>query len=101
MHTLTLTLLAALASAASLPALASADLAKQHNCLSCHSVDKKVVGPSYKDIAAKYKGQSVDAALIDKIKHGSKGVYGPIPMPANANVPDADVKTLVKWILAQ
>lgn len=101
MHTLTLTLLAALASAASLPALASADLAKQHNCLSCHSVDKKVVGPSYKDIAAKYKGQSVEAALIDKIKHGSKGVYGPIPMPANANVPDADVKTLVKWILAQ
>ncbi len=101
MHTLTLTLLAALASAASLPALASADLAKQHNCLSCHSVDKKVVGPSYKDIAAKYKGQSVEAALIDKVKHGSKGVYGPIPMPANANVPDADVKTLVKWILAQ
>ena len=101
MRMLTLALLAGLASAASLPALASAELAKQHNCLSCHSVDKKVVGPSYKDIAAKYKGQSVEAALIDKIKHGSKGVYGPIPMPANANVPDADVKTLVKWILAQ
>lgn len=101
MRIFSLSLLAALASTASLPALASADLAKQHNCLSCHSVDKKVVGPSYKDIAAKYKGQSVDAALIDKIKHGSKGVYGPIPMPANANVPDADVKTLVKWILAQ
>lgn len=101
MRIFSLSLLAALASAASLPALASADLAKQHNCLSCHSVDKKVVGPSYKDIAAKYKGQSVEAALIDKIKHGSKGVYGPIPMPANANVSDADVKTLVKWILAQ
>lgn len=101
MRILSLTLLAALASAASLPALASAELARQHNCLSCHSVDKKVVGPSYKDIAAKYKGQSVEAALIDKVKHGSKGVYGPIPMPANANVPDADVKALVKWILAQ
>lgn len=101
MRIFSLSLLAALASAASLPALASAELAKQHNCLSCHSVDKKVVGPSYKDIAAKYKGQSVEAALIDKIKHGSKGVYGQIPMPANANVPDADVKTLVKWILAQ
>ena len=101
MRIFSLSLLAALASAASLPALASADLAKQHNCLSCHSVDKKVVGPSYKDIAAKYKGQSVEAALIDKIKHGSKGVYGQIPMPANTNVPDADVKTLVKWILAQ
>ncbi len=101
MRIFSLSLLAALASAASLPALASADLAKQHNCLSCHSVDKKVVGPSYKDIAAKYKGQSVEAMLIDKVKHGSKGVYGPIPMPANANVPDADVKTLVKWILAQ
>ena len=101
MRMLTLALLAGLASAASLPALASAELAKQHNCLSCHSVDKKVVGPSYKDIAAKYKGQSVEAMLIDKVKHGSKGVYGQIPMPANANVPDADVKTLVKWILAQ
>ncbi|WP_277060378.1 c-type cytochrome [Rivihabitans pingtungensis] len=101
MRIFSLSLLAALASAASLPAVASAELAKQHNCLSCHSVDKKVVGPSYKDIAAKYKGQSVEAALIDKIKHGSKGVYGQIPMPANANVPDADVKTLVKWILAQ
>lgn len=101
MRIFSLSLLAALASAASLPAIASAELAKQHNCLSCHSVDKKVVGPSYKDIAAKYKGQSVEAALIDKIKHGSKGVYGQIPMPANANVPDADVKTLVKWILAQ
>ena len=101
MRIFSLSLLAALASTTSLPALASAELAKQHNCLSCHSVDKKVVGPSYKDIAAKYKGQSVEAALIDKIKHGSKGVYGQIPMPANANVPDADVKTLVKWILAQ
>lgn len=101
MRIFSLSLLAALASAASLPAIASAELAKQHNCLSCHSVDKKVVGPSYKDIAAKYKGQSVEAALIDKVKHGSKGVYGQIPMPANANVPDADVKTLVKWILAQ
>lgn len=101
MRIFSLSLLAALASAASLPAVASAELAKQHNCLSCHSVDKKVVGPSYKDIAAKYKGQSVEAALIDKVKHGSKGVYGQIPMPANANVPDADVKTLVKWILAQ
>ncbi|WP_333699829.1 c-type cytochrome [Rivihabitans pingtungensis] len=101
MRIFSLSLLAALASAASLPVFASAELAKQHNCLSCHSVDKKVVGPSYKDIAAKYKGQSVEAMLIDKVKHGSKGVYGPIPMPANANVPDADVKTLVKWILAQ
>ena len=101
MRIFSLSLLAALASAASLPAVASTELAKQHNCLSCHSVDKKVVGPSYKDIAAKYKGQSVEAMLIDKVKHGSKGVYGQIPMPANANVPDADVKTLVKWILAQ
>ncbi|HTG97051.1 MAG TPA: c-type cytochrome [Burkholderiales bacterium] len=74
-------------------------LAKKHNCLACHTVDKKVVGPAYKDIAAKYKGQNVAAKLQDKVKKGGQGVWGPIPMPPNPAVPDADIKTLVDWIL--
>ncbi|HEU5176468.1 MAG TPA: c-type cytochrome [Burkholderiales bacterium] len=74
-------------------------LAKKHNCLACHTVDKKTVGPAYKDIAQKYKGQNVAATLQQKVKKGGQGVWGPIPMPPNAAVPDADIKTLVDWIL--
>ena len=81
------------------PALADEALAKKHNCTACHAVDKKVVGPAYKEVAAKYKGQNVAAQLEEKVKKGGKGVYGPVPMPPNAAVPDADVKTLVAWIL--
>jgi len=76
-------------------------MAKKYNCLACHAVDKKLVGPSYKDIAKKYKGQAgADAKMVDKVKKGGSGVWGPIPMPPNAAVPDADVKKLVDWILA-
>lgn len=82
-------------------ALADAALAQKNGCLACHQVDKKVVGPSYKDIAAKYKG--VDAAKIDelatKVKAGGVGVWGQIPMPPNAKVTPEDAKTLVQWIL--
>jgi cytochrome c len=75
-------------------------LAKKHNCLICHQVDKKGVGPSYKDIAKKYKGQSGAAALLgDKVKKGGSGAWGPVPMPPNAAVPDADITKLVDWIL--
>jgi len=74
-------------------------LAKKHNCLACHSLDKKTVGPAYKDIAAKYKGQNVAAKLQEKVKKGGQGVWGPVPMPPNAAVPDGDIKTLVDWIL--
>ncbi len=74
-------------------------LAKAKNCLTCHAADKKVVGPSYKDVAAKYKGQGDAAAkLAAKIKGGSKGEWGQVPMPAN-NVTDAEAATLAKWIL--
>ena len=93
---------AALAAVAALssPAQASEELAKKHNCLACHQVGAKSVGPSYKDIAAKYKGQADAAAkLADKVKKGGSGVWGQVPMPPNAAVPDADVKTLVDWIL--
>lgn len=81
------------------PALADEALAKKHNCLACHQVDKKGVGPAYKDIAKKYKGQNVAASLPGKVKMGGGGVWGPVPMPPNAAVPDADIKKLVDWIL--
>jgi cytochrome c len=93
--------LAALTAAAA-PAAASEQLAKKHNCLACHTVDKKMVGPSYKDVAAKYRGDKQAAAkLAAKVKNGSQGVWGNVPMPPNTTVPDADVNALVKWILSQ
>jgi cytochrome c len=78
-------------------------LAKKSNCLACHTVDKKIVGPAYKDVAKKYKGvKDAEEKLIKKVKAGGAGVYGPIPMPPNSpKVSDADIKTLVEWVLAQ
>jgi cytochrome c len=88
------------AGAATTDAAATQLLAK-YNCQACHTVDKKLVGPAYKDVAAKYAGDaSAPAKLQQKIKNGGSGVWGAIPMPPN-NVPDADLKTLVEWILAQ
>jgi len=81
------------------PAQANEELAKKSNCLACHQIDKKSVGPAYKDVAKKYKGQDVAAKLAEKVKKGGQGVWGPVPMPPNAAVPDADIKTLVEWIL--
>jgi cytochrome c len=98
------TLLAALALglAAAAPARADEALAKKHNCLACHQIDKKSVGPAYKDIAKKYKGQAdAVAKLSDKVKKGGSGVWGPVPMAPNPAVPDADIKTLVEWVLKQ
>jgi cytochrome c len=90
---------AAAASVLAAPAQADEALAKKYNCLACHQVDKKVVGPAYKDIAKKYKGQNVAAKLMEKVKKGGSGAWGPIPMPPNPTVPDADLKKLVDWIL--
>jgi cytochrome c len=91
----------ALAGAAQ-PAAANEALAKKHNCLACHTVDKKMVGPSYKDVAAKYRNdKAAPAKLAQKVKKGSQGVWGNVPMPPNTAVPDADVNALVKWILSQ
>jgi cytochrome c len=82
------------------PARADEALAKKYNCLACHQVDKKVVGPAYKDVAKKFKGQKGAAEMLaEKVKKGSSGVWGPVPMPPNAAVPDADIKKLVDWIL--
>ena len=87
--------------AVSTPALADMALATTKNCMACHAVDKKLVGPSYKDIATKYAGQA-DAVdkLASKVVKGGSGVWGPVPMPANAQINDADAKKLVAWILA-
>jgi len=82
-----------------LPAQADEALAKKHNCLACHTVDKKTVGPAYSEIAKKYKGQNVAAKLQEKVKKGGQGAWGNVPMPPNPAVPDADIKKLVDWIL--
>lgn len=75
-------------------------LLKEKNCLACHTVDKKLVGPAYKDVAAKYKSRKdAEAYLESKIRAGSNGVWGPIPMPPNATVSADDAKTLAKFVL--
>jgi cytochrome c len=93
--------LALAATAVALPAKADEALAKKYNCLACHLVDKKSVGPAYKDVAKKYKGQNVAGQLEQKVKKGGVGVWGQVPMPPNPAVPDADLKKLVDWILKQ
>ena len=76
-------------------------LAKNGGCLACHTVDKKLIGPSYKDIADKYrKDKGAEANLVQKVKAGGKGVWGDIPMSPNAHVKDEDIKTIVQWILS-
>ena len=97
---LRLTALGTLVAAASMPALASQDLANKKNCLACHATDKKLVGPSFKDVAGKYAAQkdAVDV-LAQKVLKGGAGVWGPVPMPANAQVSEAEAKDLIRWIL--
>jgi cytochrome c len=87
---------------ASGPVFAQAELAKQKNCLACHATDKKLVGPSYKDVAAKYKGDKDAAAkLAKKIREGGVGVWGQVPMPANPQVNEQEAASLAKWVLSQ
>ena len=75
-------------------------LAKNNGCFACHAVDKKLVGPSYKDIAAKYRNdKQAEAKLVQKVKAGGKGVWGDVPMPPNAHVKDEDIRTIVQSIL--
>ena len=82
-------------------AQASPELAKAKNCMSCHAIDKKLVGPAYKEVAAKYKGdKAAPAMLAAKVKAGGKGVWGQIPMPPN-NVTEDEAKKLVAWVLSQ
>ena len=101
------TLLAAAAAATLAAGAHAADakageaLAKTSGCLACHTVDKKLVGPSYQEIADRYRNdKGAEANLIQKVKAGGKGVWGDIPMPPNAHVKDADIKTMVQWVLS-
>jgi cytochrome c len=77
-------------------------LAQKSGCLLCHGVDKKVVGPAYKEVAAKYKGdKTAEAKLIQKVKTGGSGAWGEMPMPPNSpQVKDEDIKTIVQWVLS-
>ena len=102
MRKLPATLLVALASMAAAPAFAQADLAQKKNCMACHAIDKKVLGPAYKDVAAKYAGQkdAVDK-LAQKVMKGGSGTWGAVPMPANPQVNEQEAATLAKWVLSQ
>jgi len=88
------------AAVACLPAHANLALAQKNACTACHAVDKKIVGPSYQDVAKKYAGQKgADAALAASIKAGGAGKWGPVPMPPQPALSEADTKTLAAWIL--
>lgn len=94
------TLLAA-SGAQAMDAAAAKALAAKNACLACHAVDKKLVGPSYKDVVAKHKGQADALAKVAaRIKSGGSGMYGPVPMPAQPNLKDDELKLLAAWILA-
>ena len=93
---------ATLALGLALPAQASEELAKKHLCTTCHVVKgAKTIGPTYAEVAKKYAGQKdAEAKLAEKVKKGGQGVWGQIPMPPNAAVPDADLKALAKWVMS-
>jgi len=85
---------------AAAPALASPELAQKKNCMACHATANKLIGPPYKDVAAKYAGQAdAVAKLSQKVIKGGSGVWGAVPMPANPQVSEAEAKQLVQWIL--
>jgi len=91
--------IAAVASVAS--AQSGEDLLKKNGCTACHAIDKKVVGPAYKDVAAKYKGDAgAPAKLMAKVKAGGTGVWGQVPMPPNPQVKDDELKTMVSYVLS-
>jgi cytochrome c len=92
--------LAVALAATTLPARANLELAQKNACTACHAADKKIVGPSYQDVAKKYAGQKdAVAALSESIRKGGAGKWGPVPMPAQPALSDADVKTLATWVL--
>lgn len=83
-------------------AMANPDLAKAKNCMACHAVANKLVGPAFKDVAAKYSGQKdAEDKLVAKVMKGGTGVWGAVPMPANPQVTEPEARTLVKWVLSQ
>lgn len=101
MKALRLALILSATALASPAVLANAELAQKKSCMACHATDKKLVGPAYKDVAAKYAGDKTAAAkLATKIQKGGAGVWGQIPMPANPQVSDAEAKQLAEWVLS-
>ncbi|MES9944594.1 MAG: c-type cytochrome [Candidatus Thiodiazotropha sp.] len=105
MNKMKIMLLAASTTVVSLGAVATASadpvaLATQRGCMACHQVETKVVGPAYKEVAAKYKGQEDAVEMLSaKVKAGGSGVWGPVPMPPNAHVSDEDIKVIVEWVM--
>ena len=93
-------LIALMLIAVAAPAMASADLARSKNCIACHAVDRKLVGPSFRDIANRYTAKD-SAQLINSIQKGGAGRWGAIPMPASPQVSNEEAKSLVEWILKQ
>jgi len=92
---------AAIVAIAALPAVANEELAKKNACTACHAVDKKIVGPAFKEVAAKYRSdKTAEAKLVKKVKEGGVGVWGQVPMPPNSTVSDKDIQALVKWVLS-
>ncbi|MDO9252709.1 c-type cytochrome [Hydrogenophaga sp.] len=89
------------AGAHAVDAAAAKALASKNACLACHAADKKLVGPSYKDVAAKHQGQAdAEAKVVARIKSGGSGMYGPVPMPPQPNLKDDELKLLAAWVLA-
>ena len=96
-----LTIAALTAVAAASPAMADEAMAKAKNCMACHALDKKLVGPAYKEVAAKYAGQAdAEAMLVTKVQKGGVGAWGKVPMPPNPQVNDAEAKALAHWVLS-
>ena len=101
MKTAVSTCVLAIALAAAGAAQANEKLAQSSGCMTCHGVDKKIIGPAFKEVAAKYRNdKGAEAALFKKVKAGGKGVWGDVPMPPNAHLNDGDIKTLVQWIIS-
>jgi cytochrome c len=89
------------AAVTSTPAVRTADLARQKACMSCHGMDKRIVGPAFKEVAAKYRGQAgAEGQLVEKLKRGGVGAWGSIPMPANPDLAEQDARELVRWVLS-
>ncbi|RZJ08290.1 MAG: c-type cytochrome [Rubrivivax sp.] len=94
-------LIVSIALIAPVAAMANQELAQKKNCMACHAVDKKLVGPAYKEVAAKYaKDKDASKKLAEKIIKGGSGVWGPVPMPPNTQVSPAEADTLAKWVLS-
>jgi cytochrome c len=99
MKTVVMTAVAALVLGMAGVASADQGLAQKNACMSCHGVDKKIVGPAFKEVSAKYKGKGMEATLAKHVKEGTKGNWGQVPMPPNPQVKDEDIKKIVAWIM--